>query len=66
MLSADPPFHQRIPKWGFTNSRFKVHLNEVNLERLQILIERKKIDPTKPINIKTLYNANAFPESEMV
>ena len=54
------PFIRRIPKWGFTNNNFKLRFNEINLEDLQKCIDRKKIDPTKPINIKDLYNANLF------
>ncbi len=46
------PIHRRLPKRGFTNIN-KVNFVELNLDRLQILIDKKQIDPSKTINQKT-------------
>ena len=46
------PIHRRLPKRGFTNIN-KVNFVELNLDRLQKLIDNKKIDPNKKINQKT-------------
>ena len=46
------PIHRRLPKRGFTNIN-KVNFVELNLDRLQKLIDSKQIDPNKKINQKT-------------
>jgi len=46
------PIHRRLPKRGFTNIN-KVNFVELNLDRLQKLIDTKQIDPNKKINKKT-------------
>ena len=46
------PIHRRLPKRGFTNIN-RVDYTEINLEKIQKLIDGKKIDPKKIINIKT-------------
>ena len=46
------PIHRRLPKRGFTNIN-RINFLELNLDRLQILIDKKKIDPNKIINQKT-------------
>lgn len=46
------PIHRRLPKRGFTNIN-SLKFVELNLDRLQILIDKKQIDPDKKINHKT-------------
>jgi large subunit ribosomal protein L15 len=47
------PIHRRLPKRGFTNIN-KINFTELNLGKIQNLIDRNKIDPKKIINYKTL------------
>ncbi len=47
------PIHRRLPKRGFTNIN-RVNYIELNLEKIQNLIDSKKIDPKKAINHKVL------------
>ena len=49
------PIHRRLPKRGFTNIN-RVNYIELNLEKIQNLIDSKKIDPKKAINHKVLQN----------
>ena len=49
------PIHRRLPKRGFTNIN-RVNYIELNLEKIQNLIDSKKIDPNKAINHKVLQN----------
>lgn len=48
------PLQRRIPKRGFTNI-FKVNYQPVNVERLQKLVDEKKVTDGV-INAKVLYN----------
>ena len=47
------PIHRRLPKRGFTNIN-RVNYTEINLDKIQKLIDGKKIDPKKIISYKTL------------
>ena len=47
------PIHRRLPKRGFTNIN-RVNYTELNLDKIQKLIDVKKIDPKKIISYKTL------------
>jgi large subunit ribosomal protein L15 len=47
------PIHRRLPKRGFTNIN-RTNYTELNLGRIQKLIDSNKIDPKKIINYKTL------------
>jgi len=47
------PIHRRLPKRGFTNVN-RVNYTELNLDKIQKLIDGKKIDPKKIISFKTL------------
>ena len=47
------PIHRRLPKRGFTNIN-RVNYTELNLDKIQKLIDGKKIDPKKIISYKTL------------
>lgn len=45
---------RRLPKHGFTNRRFKIRFNNVNLGRVQEWIDAGRLDPSAPITIKHL------------
>ena len=47
------PIHRRLPKRGFTNIN-RVNYTEINLDKIQKLIDSKKIDPKKIISYKTI------------
>jgi len=47
------PIHRRLPKRGFNNIN-KVSFVEINVNRLDKLIDEKIIDPNKTINNKVL------------
>ena len=47
------PIHRRLPKRGFTNVN-RINYTELNLDKIQKLIDGKKIDPKKIISYKTL------------
>ena len=47
------PIHRRLPKRGFTNIN-RIKYIELNLDKIQKLIDSKKLDPEKLINHKTL------------
>ena len=46
------PIHRRLPKRGFTNVN-RINYTELNLDKIQKLIEIKKIDSKKIVNYKT-------------
>lgn len=50
------PIYRRLPKRGFTNIHAK-HFNEVNLGRIQIAIDAKKLDASKPVTVEALVDA---------
>jgi large subunit ribosomal protein L15 len=47
------PIHRRLPKRGFTNIN-RINYTELNLGKIQKLIDSNKIDPKKIINYKIL------------
>merc|ERR1712054_330528 len=47
------PIHRRLPKRGFTNIN-RINYTELNLDKIQKLIDGKKIDPKKIISYKIL------------
>src|SRR6056300_1257484 len=47
------PIHRRLPKRGFVNIN-RVPYIEINIEKLEQLIDEKIIDPNKTINNKVL------------
>jgi large subunit ribosomal protein L15 len=53
------PIHRRLPKRGFANI-FAVHLNEVNLGRVQTAIDKGKLDAAKPVTIEALVAAGVL------
>jgi len=50
------PIHRRLAKRGFNNI-FKKALNEVNLDRVQSAIDKKTLDPKKPVTVEALLEA---------
>jgi large subunit ribosomal protein L15 len=50
------PLYRRLPKRGFTNIHAK-HFNEVNLGRIQIAIDAKKLDAKKSVTVEALVEA---------
>jgi large subunit ribosomal protein L15 len=48
------PIHRRLPKRGFKNI-FRVESAEINLNKIEILISEKKIDPKELINADVLF-----------
>ena len=46
------PIHRRLPKRGFKNTN-KIIYTELNLGKIQTLINSKKIDPKKIISFQT-------------
>ena len=50
------PIHRRLAKRGFNNI-FRKDLNEVNLDRIQEAIDKKKLDPKKPVTVDALLAA---------
>ena len=53
------PIYRRLPKRGFTNI-FALHLNEVNLGRVQTAIDKKHLDPAKPVTVEALVAAGVL------
>lgn len=51
------PLYQRLPKFGFSNTKFAADLAEVTLVKLQEAIDDKKIDAKKTIDEDTLVKA---------
>ena len=47
------PIQRRLPKRGFTNIN-RINFTELNLGKIQKLIDSNKIDPKKTVNYKTL------------
>ena len=47
------PLYRRLPKRGF-NSINKSKIAKINLDQLQILIDKKRINPDSFINLETL------------
>ncbi len=50
------PIHRRLPKRGFKNI-FSKNLNEVNIGRIQLAVDAKKLDATKIITIDAMLKA---------
>jgi large subunit ribosomal protein L15 len=53
------PTHRRLPKRGFANI-FALHLNEVNLGRVQTAIDKGKLDAGKPVTAEALVAAGVL------
>ena len=51
------PLHRRLPKRGFSNTKFALKLNEINLGRLQEAIDAGKLDIGGKIDAEALVKA---------
>ena len=51
------PLHRRLPKRGFSNTKFALKLNEINLGRLQEAIDAGKLDTAGKIDADALVKA---------
>ena len=48
------PLYRRLPKRGFNSIKKNDVVAKLNLSKLQYLIEKKQIDPSTKVDIKTL------------
>ena len=53
------PIYRRLPKRGFNNP-FSKDFNEVNVSRIQLAIDAKKLDAKKPITVDALLEAGVI------
>jgi large subunit ribosomal protein L15 len=53
------PIYRRLPKRGF-NKPNQVEYNEVNLARVAVAVEAKKLDAKNPITAEALYTAGVI------
>jgi len=58
------PLTKRIPKWGFNQSPFTKPLNILSVGKLFYYIEKGRIDTSKPITMKELFEAGVFSKIE--
>jgi len=56
------PLYRRLPKRGF-NSIKKVKIAKINVEKIQMLIEKKKINIDEKLDLKNLIKINIFNKS---
>jgi len=49
------PMNRRLPKFGFTNI-FRIDYQEVNVGRLQELIDNNKLNPSTTVDLDLLYS----------
>lgn len=54
------PLHRRLPKFGFSNVKFRTNYVELNLDRLQRAIDAKKIDTKKEVSEDSLVEAGVI------
>ncbi len=57
------PIYRRLPKRGF-NKPNQVEYNEVNLARVAVALESKKLDGANPITAEALYTAGVITKLE--
>jgi large subunit ribosomal protein L15 len=54
------PLHRRLPKRGFSNVKFALKLNEINLGRLQQAIDAGRLDAAGKIDADVLVKAGVL------
>jgi large subunit ribosomal protein L15 len=54
------PMTRRLPKHGFSRNGIKDKLVYINIDKIVYLINKKRIDPTKPITIKEIFYAGGI------
>jgi large subunit ribosomal protein L15 len=60
------PLQRRIPKYGFTNKRFRVSYRGVNLSSLARLVEEGRIDPAQPLTPEAIVDAGLARKNELI
>ncbi len=53
------PIHRRLPKRGFKSPNRK-HFNAVNLERIQVAIDAKKLDASQTVTVDALLKSGVI------
>ena len=53
------PIYRRLPKRGF-NKPFRARFNEVNLGRIQLAVDGKRLDPDQPVTPEALLAAGVI------
>jgi large subunit ribosomal protein L15 len=53
------PIYRRLPKRGF-NKPFRARFNEVNLGRIQMALDAKRLDPDQPVTPEALLAAGVI------
>lgn len=51
------PIYMRLPKRGFSNTKFAKNYTIVSLRRLQMAVDAKKLDVKKTVNVEALVEA---------
>ena len=54
------PLHRRLPKRGFSNVKFALQLNEVNLGRVQAAIDAGRLDAGATVDAAALVKAGVL------
>merc|ERR1712034_54359 len=54
------PFYLRVPKHGFARKKFEIDYTRVNLNRIQLFIDSKWIDPNQPIDMYVLWKTGCI------
>jgi large subunit ribosomal protein L15 len=54
------PLHRRLPKRGFRNTSFALKLNEVNVEKIQAMIDAGKLDAAATVDAAALVKAGVL------
>lgn len=54
------PLYKRLPKLGMTNYLFRERLKTIELQRVIQLIQSGRLDPTKVITMKSLFDCRAL------
>lgn len=57
------PMNRRLPKFGFSN-RFRVEYQEVNVGRLQSLVDNGSLNPADTVDAVLLYNLAVIRKSD--
>ena len=54
------PLYKRVKKTGFSNEQHGRPLHVINLSQVQALVDRGRLDVTRPVTLKALYEAGLF------
>ena len=59
-IGGQNPLNKRLPKKGFNNRGFKKPYETINIDKLIYFIRKERLDPSKPITMKDLFDCGAF------